>query len=577
MTKLLRDLPIGSKVKDITWEWEHRTGDNYTGSGKTKPVTWLIVAKNHTGYPDNSVTLLTDELIARHWFDNSTDRRSDHGSPHWGNSGTTNADKGIRKFLNGSSYTGNDTNSYDKTFYDAFSKDFKEAILETTVPNSEDYDKHYTTQDNVFVPSKPELGGGDTNIYPAGEDYGYFSSVSSRIAKLDGKSCGYWTRSMETTQWSQGKPFNQCEKVSSDGYFTSVSASRASIGVRPVLNLKADVLVSDTTDADGAYTIIYNMPPLITLNTTDNRTLYENDTIAISGTAKDTAGDVVTVKYNINNGTSRAILAVISDGTSVPFNKTLTFKQGKLFDGSKAITSELPEGTEHILKVWVEDDQGGKSEEQIRRFFVVPNRPTTLTLNPFSSKTDLIDTDKITISGHVTDPDGNDIIVSYKIGNGSYRKIYEGKDGGFEFQIQLSDLKVGNNKITVQAEDSYGAKTLKTLEVTKAENLKHLTTSVARYKIMPPDGTAKGVVLWIERETGDLTVDVEISMTMNGEEENFVPMKKTSTAFVRDGIEEDEWTYEADTPKENIILKITMNRASPTSDKGITLISGVLS
>jgi len=323
---------------------------------------------------------------------------------------------------------------------------------------------------------------------------------------------------------------------------------------------------------------IDNAIPTITLDTTDNRTLYENDTLTISGNAKDEdVGNVVTVKYNINGGTTRAIATAISDGSNIPFNKTLIFKQNKLYDGGTAVTGDLAEGAQHTLKVWAEDDQGGKSKEQIRVFYVVPNRPAILTINPFSPREDLIDTDRITINGSISDPDNNTVKVSYKIANGSFKEVYNGTGGDFQFQVQLSELVEGTNTLTIQAEDSYGAKSVKTLEVTKEKNEVPLKTAVARYKLSPPNGTAKGVILWIEREVGDLVVDVEISMGMNGEEENFVPMTKSSIAFVREGIEEDEWTYEADSPKENIIIKITMTRTSTNSNKGITLISGVLS
>ena len=89
----------------------------------------------------------------------------------------------------------------------------------------------------------------------------------------------------------------------------------------------------------------------------------------------------MTVKYNINGGTTRAIATAISDGSNIPFNKTLIFKQNKLYDGDTAITAELAEGAQHTLKVWAEDDQGGKSTEQTRVFYVVPNRPAILTIN----------------------------------------------------------------------------------------------------------------------------------------------------------------------------------------------------
>lgn len=326
------------------------------------------------------------------------------------------------------------------------------------------------------------------------------------------------------------------------------------------------------------FAIQHNAAPTMTLSTTDSRTLYESDNYGIIGTATDTdSGDVINVMYQINGGEKRAILAHISTGGAIPFNLTLTFKGGMLYNGVVAVTPVLSEGGQHTLRVWAEDNQGGTPAEQTRVFYVVPNRPASLTINPFSSATDLINTDAMTVSGSVSDPDNNTVTVKYKIANGSYTEIYSGSGGSFSFQLLLSTLAIGVNTITIQATDNYGAVTSKTLQVTKAENTQPLKTAVTRYKMTPPNGTAKGVLLWIEREVGDLVVDAEISMGMAGEAENFVTMTKKGTALVTDGIEEDEFLFEADSAKENIVLKLTMTRSSTASEKGITLISGVLS
>lgn len=327
---------------------------------------------------------------------------------------------------------------------------------------------------------------------------------------------------------------------------------------------------------------VYRMPinkvPTITLDTTDNRTLYENDTYNISGTAQDSdAGDVVTVRYSINNGQERAIDTRISDGSSFSFNHTLTFRQGRLYRNDTAVTGELAEGSEHVLRVWVEDDNGGQSEVVQRSFYVVPNRMPELTVEPFGSRTDLIDSDKITFRGEASDPDGNDITVSYKINNGSYQQVYSGQGGAFEFQVAVGDLNNGENNVTIRSQDSYGAEVQKVLRVNKSGESVPLKTAVERYKIIPPNGTAKGVVLWLQRETGDLIANARIHMGTNGDPENFQDMTLEATSFVEDGIEEDEWTFDNGEEAENIILEITMERNSTSSNEGIKLINGVLS
>ena len=269
--------------------------------------------------------------------------------------------------------------------------------------------------------------------------------------------------------------------------------------------------VSSNYRTSSTYQVSSNSSPTLSLSTTDNRTLYENDQFNVTGQVTDTdVGNVVTTKYSINGGTERAISATISQGTALTYNKVLTFKQGKLFDGANAITDTLADGSQHVLRVWAEDDKGGKSAEQIRVFYVVANRSAILTIAPVASQTDLIDADSITFNGNVSDPDGNSVSVKYKIGNGSLTEVYSGTGGAFSFTVKLSNLQTGVNTMTVQATDSYGLTTTKALRVTKSENTKPLLKSVATYKLTPPNGAADGIVLWIQRETGDLTVNAEI-------------------------------------------------------------------
>ncbi|PIC81016.1 hypothetical protein CSV75_04350 [Sporosarcina sp. P18a] len=323
---------------------------------------------------------------------------------------------------------------------------------------------------------------------------------------------------------------------------------------------------------------VANEDPTLTLLTTENRTLYENDTYAVSGSATDTdSGNVVMIKYRINGGTTRTISTQISTGAAVPFNRVLIFKGGMLYDGATAVTGNLAEGTQHVLSVWVEDDQGGKSAEQTRTFYVVPNRPPKLTVDPITPKTDMIDSDSFEIKGTVNNPDANGVKVHYKIGNSAFNEVYisGGAGGEYSFRVNLSQLIIGANSLTVRATDHFGAVDTKTITITKTGNVIPLKTAVTRYKLTPPNGTSKGVLLWIERETGDLVVDAEISMTAAGEPENFQSMTKSATAFVSDGIEEDEFTFDVPEDKSNIILKITQTRTSTASEKGITLITGV--
>jgi len=236
-TTPIGDLPIGTLVVDPSFEWEFRTGNDYTGSGAVKSVTWIIVAKDHYSGLDPHVTLLSEELIGRFPFDNSTNRGSETwGSNHWGDSGTTDATNGIRPFLNSTSIHANEG------FYRAFSDSFKGAVLTTTVPNKEwKNGSTYSTQDRVFLTSTTELGDINHNLtYPIGSTYPYFkeASYADWVAMLGDDADFYWTRSPDSDWKSRvhggypGAPHNTA--FSSNSY-----------GVRPALNLKSEVLVSE--------------------------------------------------------------------------------------------------------------------------------------------------------------------------------------------------------------------------------------------------------------------------------------------------------------------------------------------
>jgi hypothetical protein len=235
------DLPIGARVIDPTWEWEFQLGDDYSGSGEKKPVAWIIVAKDHYDGLDPHVTLLADEIIGKHAFDNSTGRKhtlSLYGYNNWGESGAIRATRGLRPWLNSTGI------HYNEGFYLDFSDSFKEAIISTTLPNKEwENGAPYITVDTVFLPSTTELGDRDYEYtYPVGSTYTYFIEAGNadRVAWLGGEACPYWTRSPDS-----GGGYG-VRGVTSEGDFNYFDggANRDYNGVRPALNLKADTMVS---------------------------------------------------------------------------------------------------------------------------------------------------------------------------------------------------------------------------------------------------------------------------------------------------------------------------------------------
>ena len=340
---------------------------------------------------------------------------------------------------------------------------------------------------------------------------------------------------------------------------------------------------NNARNSDGNWYVrkgLANKVPTVTLTTANNLTLYEADTITVAGTATDTdSGNVVTVKYKIAESVEKALTAAVSDGSNaIPFNKSLVFKGGKILDGETAITDVLTDGNAYTLSVWAEDNQGGKSIIQTRTFYVVPNRAPSLVVNEFDASACIIDSDKFTISGTCEDADGNDMKVGYRINGGNFVQAYDGSDGNWEFELELGQLKSGENTIAIEAIDSYDFKTSQTLTLNKNTVSTQVLKGVTRYTINPPSGSAKGILLWIQHDA-ELTIDgCYLSLTDNAEAENFVEMENTNTANMPNSTDvvESEFVLETETPKEKIMLKIEFSRASVDVSPTIKLISGVM-
>ncbi|MCY9546824.1 hypothetical protein [Lysinibacillus xylanilyticus] len=333
--------------------------------------------------------------------------------------------------------------------------------------------------------------------------------------------------------------------------------------------------VSSDYRISNSYAVTINNTPTVSLTSPSaSMTLYENDNLNISGTAYDADKDQsVTAYYQINSETKKVLATNLSQ-TQISLSKQLIFKGGKLNDGDSAFSGTLVEGAEHKLKVWAVDSEGAQSTTVERSFYVVPNRAPLLSVDTVVPS-GTIGADNFTISGTATDPDANSIVtVSYQINSAKAVEIYSGTDGEWRFEVLLEQLQVGENQILIEVIDNYGAKTKKKVTLNKNEINTPVLKSVARYKIEPPQGTAKGILFWIQRDER-LIVNTEISMTSKNEPEEFVVLTPTNTETVRQGIVEDEFYYETEEAKENIILKVQMTRLNANVDNKIYLISGV--
>ncbi|MGN7470511.1 DNRLRE domain-containing protein [Brevibacillus sp. SAFN-007a] len=220
---------------------------------------------------------------------------------------------------------------------------------------------------------------------------------------------------------------------------------------------------------------ITNNPPTLTLTSpSNNLVLSEGNTLQIGGSATDSdSGNVVTIKYKVNNGTARALQSGVSNGsTPISFAKTLTYSNKRLWDGATDVVgADLAEGTNHTLAVWAEDDQpGGVSSQVTRTFTVIHNRPPTIS----GSNTNLgtISTPP-SQTYTVTEPEGDGFTVTEKI-NGQLIRTFAGGAGRQETVTIPHDKWIRldldtPHTLTVEATDSKGLMSTRTYTFVRTE------------------------------------------------------------------------------------------------------------
>ena len=277
----LSSLPIGAKIKV-----PHSVMGN---------VIFLKADQNHTGYPENSTTLITDELILLRAFDAKEPNNTDSGRQNNGNNRYSVSN--IDQWLNSTASAGqwyspqhdtdqspNSTNVVSKNPYDTdagflngFDARFIEAIQDTTIKVAlntvTDGGEADTLVRKVFLPSKAELFNQAENSIMEGSLLQYFQANTNdiRIAKIStyaaednnnkgsksvtaGNAADYWMRTPDSSRSGRAR------YVASGGSLGYYVAYDGSYGVRPLCNLNSDMGVSDQPDSDGYYSLLLDTP-----------------------------------------------------------------------------------------------------------------------------------------------------------------------------------------------------------------------------------------------------------------------------------------------------------------------------
>ncbi|MDN9012335.1 Ig-like domain-containing protein [Brevibacillus laterosporus] len=428
------------------------------------------------------------------------------------------------------------------------------------IPTSNEWDRIVINESNIVGLAKP-------NKYDINNpNQGTIENVQSEHNKTwNWYSMVSWCQELvsEGAKSYSARGGDYSEGTSANGFASPYGLKKYKhIGWRPVLE------------------VLNQAPTLALASPSDNQTLTENSTLNIQGTASDlNNGDILVFKCQINNGSTRALQSGISNGsTPISFAKTLTYRGGRLFDGSLDVSGLLDEGSKHTLSLWAEDDQGGKSDVVTRTFTVKHNKAPIITIGTFPAvQSGLIPPDSITLSGTSSDPDGNTLTVKGKLNSGKEQTLFNGvTSGNWSYTCKVSDLKDGSNTITITATDQFGAYTVKTFNINNAVTETPLKKAVARYKIFAPKGSAREILAWLKREKGNLVVDAEASFVDKGLPEQYTAMTKESVDLTS-SISEDELLGAVATAKSDIMFKLTLSRTNTSTNESAVLLVGVLS
>lgn len=477
MSKAISSLAVGAKIEvPVLSAYQSRFGAK---------IVFKIADKNHSGYPSNSVTLITEKIIQIMASDAKEPNNSNSDRKNYGNN--RYAYSNLLQWLNSNAAAGNwysakhsadqaPTTKNTHVTYNPYTSwagflamldpKFVAELLNTTqtvVKSTTDGGSYETVTSKMFLASTTEVGLANENSIAEGTLLSLFSNNASRIAyptaECVSNSDGYTNSSFNTSSgwyWWLRTPDSSnaysVRYVDSDGTLGNSLACRGHWGVRPLCNLSSSILVSDTTNADGNYTIIYNSAPTAPASITAPATAYSGQNINIScAAATDPDGDALTYCFEraYNSGSWTQVQAsaarTFTEAVSTAWN-TLKYR------------------------VRAKDSYGNYSAYTASGdIAVIHNQPPAIS----GSNADLgTKRGDFTYQYSVTDPDGDVVNVVEKI-DGNTIATKNGITLGATLTLSVAGntftaLTNAQHTITITATDSAGNSAVRTLTFTKS-------------------------------------------------------------------------------------------------------------
>lgn len=307
-------------------------------------VVFKLADKNHSGYPSGAITLIADKIVMVGAFDAAEPSNSNSDRKNYGNNRYIHSN--ILQWLNSNAaagkwysakhsadappttaasanYTGYDTRA---GFLAMLDDDFVAALMDTTVTvvknTVTDGGSYETVVSKMFLASTTEVGLANENGIAEGSKLALFSDNTSRLAyptaqcvtntnytnsSFNASAAWYWWLRTPLSGYSYYVRY-----VFSSGALHYYSAYYGCGGVRPLCNLKSDILVSDTTNARGNYEFQWNAAPSTPSGISVPSSCYSGQNISVTwGASTDPDGDAITyiLERSYNGGSYTQVQA----------------------------------------------------------------------------------------------------------------------------------------------------------------------------------------------------------------------------------------------------------------------------
>jgi hypothetical protein len=542
MSQKLSDLANGALVKD--------TSSTYYG----EPIVWRVIDKNHTGYPDNSITLMTDKIIKIAGFDGAEEGNANSNRASMGNnryrtsnirqwlnsSGAANSWWTAQNLTDGTTNTNNhdaspttanmeNGNGYDTQagFLATFSAEFKAALLDTTLTVAKntvtDGGGSESITDKIFLASVTELRLANENSISEGNAFAYFTADSRRIAYVTaqaasnsdykgvaaGQAWYWWLRTPNS-----GSAHCVREVLSTGGLNTyQITAHGGWRSVRPFCNLSSDTRISDSPDTDSAYQILWSQPPTTPEPITVPATILAGVQFSVTwGTSIDPENALAgyILERQLNGGTwvqaytgmARSCNDIVAEG-----NVTAAYRV-RAYDAVGWESDYVTSDTRTI----------------------VSNDPPTIS----GSDSDLgLQTGAFTQEYTATDTDNDAVITVVENIDSTQKRSYTAGSGEEQtFNVTDDDfIRLGNGSHTLQivASDQYGAAATRTYTFSRSESQIEITLAAPLTVAAQPERIAMS----ISRQIPD-GATLQALVCNNGNDES--PVWEDATASITAGL-----------------------------------------